>query len=315
MIDKRVLNLASIQSKVRDHNYGTLEKRNKPSLIKINNRNLGQNASQIVCVMRHLPFIFLRQQNQLGDVWSMMIDLLQIMQILYSTKIEKNDVQRLKGLIENHLSDLVSHGLSLLFKHHMLTHYPNVIEKTGPVIHNWMMRYESAHKQFTHRAHTTNNFINIAKTLACSHQEKMCLEDPVQNDFEHSKNWKKLSDHQKYIHLLHDRNVEKIVVLDFLIYSSYEYREGLLFLHDECIYMIHSVLHDSEHNQFLFVCEPINVCRFERSLNSIEIVKTQSFYVLINIDSLKIKETFDKIFADGKMYVFVKNLNFSGLLG
>lgn len=77
---------------------------------------------------------------------------------------------------------------------HMLTHYPNVIEKTGPVLCNWMMRYESAHKEFTHRAHTTNNFINIAKTLAFSHQEKVCLKNNSQNDFHTSKNCVKLTE-------------------------------------------------------------------------------------------------------------------------
>lgn len=316
LVNNRILNLTAIQSKIRDFNYGTLEKRNKPSFIKINNHNLGQNASQIVCVMRHLPFIFFHQRNQLGNIWSMMVDLLQIMQILYSTKVKENDVQQLKRLIENHLTDLVSHGLSLLFKHHMLTHYPNVIEKTGPVIHNWMMRYESAHKEFTHRAHTTNNFINIAKTLAYSHQEKICLKNMSQNDFQFSKKCKKLTecnDHQKYIHLLPERNVNETVVLDFLFYSSYEYRQGLIILNDQCIHMIHTVLHDRKQNEFLIVCELMNVCGFEKSLNSIEITKTQSFYVIMNVESLKIKETFDKIIAGERMYVFAKNLDFSEL--
>lgn len=60
LIGKRISNLNAIQSKVRDFNYGTLKKRNKPSLIKINNHNIGQNASQIVCVMSNLPFILIQ---------------------------------------------------------------------------------------------------------------------------------------------------------------------------------------------------------------------------------------------------------------
>lgn len=316
LVNKRILNLDAIQSKIRDFNYGTLEKRNIPSLIKINNHNLGQNASQIVCVMRHLPFIFIQFQSQLGEAWRMMVDLLQIMQILYSTKIKENDIQSLKTLIENHLTDLKVHGLSLLFKHHMLTHYPNVIEKTGPVLYNWMMRYESAHKEYTHRAHTTNNFINIAKTLAYSHQEKVCLKNNSQNDFKPSKNCKKFTecnDHRKYVHLLLEQNVNEIVILDFLLFSSYEYRQGILILNDRCIYMIHSVLQNREQNKFSLICETMSVCGFEKSLNSIEIKKNGPIYVLINIENLKNKETFDKILANGKMYVFAKNLDFSEL--
>lgn len=57
----------------------------------------------------------------------------------------------------------------------------------------------------------------------------------------------------------------------------------------------------------------MNVCGFEKPLNSIEIETTELVYSLVSIESLKIKETFDKIFVDGKMYVFAKNLNFSEL--
>lgn len=151
------------------------QSRNKPSLIKLNKHNSGQNASQIVCLMKNLPFICIEQKQKLGSVWSMMTDLLEIMQILYSTRTTKNHVLRLEDLIELHLKGLVDHGLSLLFKHHMLIHYPGVLRAMNPVILGWMMRYEAKHNELSSRAHTTNNNINIAKTLAYNHPEKICL--------------------------------------------------------------------------------------------------------------------------------------------
>lgn len=316
MMDNRILALPSILSKVRDFNYGTLESRNKPSLVRMNAHNVGQNASQVVCLMRHMPFIFSKQRERMVSVWSMMVDLLRIMQILFSTTITEGDVVRLEKLIEKHLRDLVSHGQKLIFKHHMLTHYPNVIRRTGPVIHGWMMRYESFHKRFTHRARTTNNFINIAKTLAYSHQQKICLANVIVNDFIPSKKNKRLiecSENEKFSHLFRNQDENEIVILDFLHFSSYEYRKGLLVINDRNVFMIDLVLHNRNLNTFSLLCDPIKICGFEESFNSLKISNDQSQSVIIDINSLNIKETFDKIFVDRQMYLFAKDLNFSNL--
>lgn len=316
MVSKRILNLATIQIMARDFNYGTLETRNKPSFIKMTSHNLGQNASQIVCLMRHLPFIFVQQQENLGAVWSMMVGLLQIMQILYSTAITSSDVQRLEELIKTHLSGLVAHGQNLLFKHHMLTHYPNVIRRTGPVIHGSMMRYESKHKEFTSRARTTNNYINIAKTLAYHSQQKLCLAGNVRDDIKTSKTFehiKKCNEREKCLGLLDDRNIDEIVVLDFLIFNSYEYRKGLIILNDQNVFIINNILHDRDQNNFLLVCEPMKVCEFNISLNSFEIEETQTNNIVFDIKSLENKETFNKIVTNGKMYLFARTLSFSHL--
>lgn len=44
----------------------------------------------------------------------------------------------------------------------------------GPIALMSMMRFEAKHKFFKKAAQRTNNFININKSLAISHQEEMC---------------------------------------------------------------------------------------------------------------------------------------------
>lgn len=172
MNDKKIANIDKIVQMVRDYNYGHLDKRNKPSVVKILNKNLGQNASQVYCLMKNLPFIFWEYKSELCREWEAMEVLLQIMTILYSNNIDENDVHRLENLIQTHLHDLVvEFKLVLIFKHHQLTHYPNYIRRSGPPKHAWMMRYEAFHRKFTTQAQNTNNYINIAKTLANRHQE------------------------------------------------------------------------------------------------------------------------------------------------
>lgn len=63
----------------------------------------------------------------------------------------------------------------------------------GPLKTMSMMRIESKHKFFTDRAKRTNNFINIAKTLANDHQEYISTQSSSYEDvISHSKKTKLL---------------------------------------------------------------------------------------------------------------------------
>lgn len=115
------------------------------------------------------------------------------------------------------------------------------------------------------------------------------------------------------MNLLNDRNVDEIVVLDFIIINSYEYRKGLIILSDQSVFKINFILHDRDQNDFLLVCEPIKVREFNISFNSFEIEETLSNNILFTIKTYKIKETFDKIVANGKNYLLAKTLIFSNL--
>lgn len=75
----RILSLKQIQQKVRDYNYGHLNKNYKPSPLKFEG-NLNQNAKQLCNLMSHLPFIFIDQRTLLTKEWDAMVNLLQIIQ-------------------------------------------------------------------------------------------------------------------------------------------------------------------------------------------------------------------------------------------
>lgn len=149
IIQKKIASAGDLQALCRDHNYGWFWRKYKPSIIKFDRHNLNQNAMQSYCLMLNLPFILIGFRPKLGPEWKAMECLLELLQIIYSTRIRQSDVDRLRQLVKDHLSYLIAMGLVLLAKHHMLTHYPNLILKIGPLIHSWMMRYESKHKVFT----------------------------------------------------------------------------------------------------------------------------------------------------------------------
>lgn len=164
-----------IIKKIRDFDYGPLSKKNKPSLIGMKKSHLGQSAIQTYCLIQNLPFIIMEYQEKLSNAWKPLTTLLSIMQIIYSTKITESNILKLEDLISDHLIEL-KHVFNdrLIFKHHILLHYPTVIRTMGPPIHTTMMRIEAKHKIFTDLARKTQNFMNITKTLANRHQEHTC---------------------------------------------------------------------------------------------------------------------------------------------
>lgn len=61
----------------------------------------------------------------------------------------------------------------------MLLHYSGAIERQGPLVHLWCMRYEAKHNFFVTMAEKVCNFENICKTLAVRHQESLILNKPI----------------------------------------------------------------------------------------------------------------------------------------
>ena len=57
-----------------------------------------------------------------------------------------------------------------MFKQHRLLHYPTVLEKSGPFIHQCVLKYERKHQFFKRLAHIVCNFKNICKTMLDRHQ-------------------------------------------------------------------------------------------------------------------------------------------------
>lgn len=176
LVDKHKMTVKSITNRVRDFNYGILEKKNRPSKLAMQKHNLGQNASQSVCLMIALPFIFHDLRDDLDEnVQEAMKSLLQLMQIIYSIELTELDVQRLEFAITNHLISFKrAFNLSLKPKHHHCLHYPDAIRASGPLVRSWMMRFEAKHQFCTNVAKKTKNFRNIAKTIADRHQNFIC---------------------------------------------------------------------------------------------------------------------------------------------
>lgn len=139
----KIVSLDELTARIRDFDYGFIYRKNKPSLLNTDKKNLNQNASQTYCLAIFIPFILkdLEAQLMCNRVWSCVGTLLRIMQIVYSNSIDEIDLNHLEKLVPEHLNAIKNiFGVHLKPKHHNTLHYADVIRKMGAPKSMWMMR-------------------------------------------------------------------------------------------------------------------------------------------------------------------------------
>lgn len=311
-IDEKIV--PDIVTRVRDFTYGAVGIQNKPTLLNLDRKNLGQNASQSHCLLINLPFILADKKEELGDIWLGVESLLRIVEIIYSKEIRESDIEQLTVFIEQHLQWVLNFlEESLRPKHHFMTHYPSSIRRMGPLINYWMMRVDSKHQFFTHVAKNTNNFINLTKTMAEKHQAFMAYKPFRVSQIQPSKLSNKFdktdTKYENFIsRILGDENRNELLVHDFATFNSFHYRAGLMIIIDSAIYEIVYVF--LLHDEVLIFCRPFRVVKFESFYNSFEILcdDESEQFKLVNPMKLNNMKTYEKKIVQDKMYIFSDTL-------
>ncbi|CAI5668325.1 unnamed protein product [Oreochromis niloticus] len=170
-LSENVLSKNDLLSRVYAFDYGYLERKNRPTRINLDSsgNSIGLNSMQTLCLVRNLPLIFGDLLPEGNPNWTLLLLLLQIINIIFSPSLTLGMTIHLKHLIIEHhvLFKQLYPNRNLIPKHHFMIHYPSCIRKIGPLIHTWSMRFEAKHKVFKN---TVKNFKNVTKSLARKHQ-------------------------------------------------------------------------------------------------------------------------------------------------
>lgn len=123
--------------------------------------------------MMHLVLYFcLIIGDRLGDddVYQYYLILREIVSILLMKKIPVPMIEILGSLISEHHSMYMSlFNKSLRPKHHFMIHYPHILRLTGPLCHNWSMRFESKHLETKIASLICRSRVNLCKSIAIRH--------------------------------------------------------------------------------------------------------------------------------------------------
>lgn len=181
LINKGCFTLDTLNARITSYNYGVPDARNKPCTytmqkLRSPDGGPGQKAGQTWCLLRHIGLMLGDLVTEGDEHWELLLQLCEVMDILFSTVISQEDTVYVVQLIHDH------HALFLeLFpdrhlkpKHHFLCHYAVAFKEIGPLSHFWTMRFEAKHNFVRRLSHIICNFRNVAKTLAFRSQMQLC---------------------------------------------------------------------------------------------------------------------------------------------
>lgn len=175
---KKYFTLDILNLRIQNFNFNDNERSSKPPIIKMKNTkkkiNLKLSASEMLCLFRYLGLIIGDLIPENDKHWKIYILLRQIIDIVTSPRITKEDANFLKNLIQNFLELYIALGERLKPKFHILVHYPNLLLKNGPLVCFWSMTFEAKHEEL--KQSSTSNSCNINKlvTIATKQTLRMC---------------------------------------------------------------------------------------------------------------------------------------------
>ncbi|XP_022164877.1 uncharacterized protein LOC111029935, partial [Myzus persicae] len=188
--DLKLFSLEVLNDRMVNFDYGP-DNGNKPSVLNIENIRkhiIRQSASEMMTLVRYFGLLIGDFIPRNDPVWYLYILLRQILDLITSSSLQKGSCELLQTLIaEHHDLYLKYSNLYLKPKYHFMLHYHTLLNKFGPLVSLWSMRFEAKHRISKISANTSSNRRNICKTLAIKHQlqlNDMFLKGTLSNEIE-----------------------------------------------------------------------------------------------------------------------------------
>lgn len=176
LISKKYFSLDSLNACILKFPFKWSDKKNRPHLIPhtySSRKTVGGNAHENWCLIRFLPFLIGDFVPEDELAWQVILDLKEIVELAVAPVHTQETIAYLDVKVSEHRQRLLEliPGETLKPKHHYLEHYSHLIMCFGPLVGVWTIRFEAKHSFFKQVARHTNNFRNIALTLATKHQQ------------------------------------------------------------------------------------------------------------------------------------------------
>ncbi|XP_072142066.1 uncharacterized protein [Dermacentor andersoni] len=172
LISKGCFSLQFLNSCISRWKYDPSDVRNKPEAISNTflqaKAPFKGSATQCFCLFCHLALFVGECVPSEDEVWQLYLLLRDITDIIMCRKLPVSYIAYLQRKIQLFLLDFSRLFPSVSFpcKMHYLIHYPSIMQKFGPLILLWAMRFEAKHQYFKDIARKIHNFKNLCHTLA-----------------------------------------------------------------------------------------------------------------------------------------------------
>lgn len=195
------LDVDTFNKRIHLFKYGINEIKNKPSPIfsvtslrNLKDHTIPQKAVQTWCLLRIFPFLVSDKVADDDEYLKLILLLNRINEIVFAPKLHTSILPYLDELIKEHnklFHKLFGHEVNDINKVHHLTHYPQCIQKSGPLRPLSCLLYEAKHSFYKRQGSVCCNYKNIAKTLI--NMSQICqtavwgMDDEVRPKFQCSK--------------------------------------------------------------------------------------------------------------------------------
>lgn len=314
----KLFSLDELNLRKQSFNYASLEIDNISNPIRehhLKNNHLKMTASEMKCFIRLFPLIIGDIIPENDSVWEFFLILLKIISLLLKKFLSKNDISLLRQLIADHNEKyVVLFSDTLKPKHHLLIHYPTIIENSGPPKHFWCFRFEAKHKDIKVYAHVTSSRQNILLTLAKKYQLKFShfLMSPEQEEFTFDEKHAFYSDNSINIFSKLQIKPQKSISLTQIEYKGTIYRKGYIltkFYRSLCVFEIIEICVLQETSEVILLMNELLVNSYNPHYDAYEIDSQKAIIsrnLAFNIKEFNVKPLNLHYTIKGKLMIRLK---------
>jgi len=314
----KILTLDTLNFRKQHFNYGELEQQNLSLPIEkhhLSKFHLKMSARQMMCFIHFFPLMIGDLIPVDDEIWIFFLNFLEIIEILLSHELtQQSSVPRLKFLINKHNSNYILYfNDNLKPKHHILTHYPSIILKSGPPRHFWCFRYEAKHKELKMYARAITSRKNICLTLAKKYSFKFAhflLNQQNNKDFIVFDKYKINSDLEFLSNIL-SMPYTNITSFSKINFKGTNYKIGsyvTCYKHNLCLYKILEIV-IVQNSAVSFIVDQIQLNSYNSHMRAYEVSKNQSrpSKILISIEEFSSPPIDINQVTHGKLMIRLKD--------
>lgn len=168
-IEKEILNINSLNKKIKEFNYFFTDKNDTPNTIdsfNFKNSTFTQTSSQMKVLFQNLPVIIGNLYNFDDENWLNFLRLLKIINLCLSFGYDLHSIKKLNDLIETYINNFISlyPHINITPKFHFMRHLPSQILNYGPPRFHSSFRFEAKNGQL--KNFKFKCFKNITKSIS-----------------------------------------------------------------------------------------------------------------------------------------------------
>lgn len=172
--EMKYLTIDILNSRVKSFSYFKNDKGSeKISFTKkeLENCKLKVSAKQMMALCYYFPVLLGKYIPRNDEVWKFLNTFFELIEEILCYEISSSSIKKIQNKIE-----VINRDYQILFKKnltpkfHIMTHYPMIMKKSGPLRKLWTFKFESKHKQFKIYSNAITSRNNIPKTFSIKHQ-------------------------------------------------------------------------------------------------------------------------------------------------